>query len=159
MTMKIARFVGFLVFWVIIAGTEPVDLLFGAPAALIVTWASLQLLPLGTRRLHVVALAKLVPRFLYQSIRAGVDVAWRALDPRLPLQPGFVTYRPRLPPGTALSAFCTVTSLLPGTLPSGTDDSGHLMIHCLDKSQPVADQLAAEEALLMKALGYGSGND
>jgi hypothetical protein len=33
------------------------------------------------------------------------------------------------------------------------------MIHCLDKSQPVADQLAAEEALLMKALGYGGGND
>ena len=157
--MKIARLVGFLVFWVTIAGTEPVDLLFGAPAALIVTWASLQLLPLGTRRLRVVALAKLVPRFLYQSIGAGVDVAWRALDPRLPLQPGFVTYRPRLPPGAALSAFCTVTSLLPGTLPSGTDESGRLIIHCLDKDQPIADQLATEEAVLMEALGYGSGND
>jgi multicomponent Na+:H+ antiporter subunit E len=157
--MKIVRLGGFLVFWVIIAGTEPVDLLFGAPAALIVTWASLQLLPPGTRRLRVVALARLVPRFLYQSIDAGVDVAWRALDPRLPLQPGFVTYRPRLPPGAALSAFCTVTSLLPGTLPSGTDESGRLMIHCLDKDQPIADQLATEEALLMEALGYGSGND
>ena len=157
--MKIVRLGGFLVFWVIIAGTEPVDLLFGAPAALIMTWASLQLLPPGTRRLRVVALARLVPRFLYQSIGAGVDVAWRALDPRLPLQPGFVTYRPRLPPGAALSAFCTVTSLLPGTLPSGTDESGRLMIHCLDKDQPIADQLATEEALLMEALGYGSGND
>jgi multicomponent Na+:H+ antiporter subunit E len=157
--MKIVRLGGFLVFWVIIAGTEPVDLLFGAPAALIVTWASLQLLPPGTRRLRVVALARLVPRFLYQSIGAGVDVAWRALDPRLPLQPGFVTYRPRLPPGAALSAFCTVTSLLPGTLPSGTDESGRLMIHCLDKDQPIANQLATEEALLMEALGYGSGND
>jgi len=157
--MKIVRLGGFLVFWVIIAGTEPVDLLFGAPAALIVTWASLQLLPPGTRRLRVVALARLVPRFLYQSIGAGVDVAWRALDPRLPLQPGFVTYRPRLPPGAALSAFCTVTSLLPGTLTSGTDERGRLMIHCLDKDQPIADQLATEEALLMEALGYGSGND
>ena len=157
--MKIVRLGGFLVFWVIIAGTEPVDLLFGAPAALIVTWASLQLLPPGTRRLRVVALARLVPRFLYQSIGAGVDVAWRALDPRLPLQPGFVTYRPRLPPGAALSAFCTVTSLLPGTLPSGTDESGRLMIYCLDKDQPIANQLATEEALLMEALGYGSGND
>jgi multicomponent Na+:H+ antiporter subunit E len=157
--MKIVRLGGFLVFWVVIAGTEPVDLLFGAPAALIVTWASLQLLPPGTRRLRVVALARLVPRFLYQSIGAGVDVAWRALDPRLPLQPGFVTDRPRLPPGAALSAFCTVTSLLPGTLPSGTDESGRLMIHCLDKDQPIADQLATEEALLMEALGYGSGND
>jgi multicomponent Na+:H+ antiporter subunit E len=48
---------------------------------------------------------------------------------------------------------------LPGTLPSGTDERGRLMIHCLDKDQPIADQLATEEALLMEALGYGSGND
>lgn len=152
--MKIVRLAGFLAFWVIIAGTEPVDILFGVPAALIAASASMQLLPARTKRLRVVALAKLVPRFLYQSISAGIDVAWRALDPRLPLQPGFVTYRPRLPPGAALSTFSTVTSLLPGTLPSGTDESGRLIVHCLDTTQPVNDQLAMEEALLMRALGY-----
>ena len=51
MTMKIARSAGFFVLWVIIAGTEPVDLLFGMPASLLVTSASLQLLPPGTKRL------------------------------------------------------------------------------------------------------------
>jgi multicomponent Na+:H+ antiporter subunit E len=51
-----------------------------------------------------------------------------------------------------------VTSLLPGTLPCGTDESGGLIIHCLDASQPVAEQLAAEEALLVKALG-AAGSD
>jgi multicomponent Na+:H+ antiporter subunit E len=157
--MNIARLGGFLAFWIVIAGTEPVDVVFGVPAALIAAWASLQLLPAGTKRMRLVALAGLVPRFLYQSVRAGIDVALRALDPRLPLRPGFVTYRPRLPPGPALSAFCTVTSLLPGTLPSGSDQSGRLIVHCLDKNQPVADQLATEEALLMKALGYGRGDD
>ena len=46
-----------------------------------------------------------------------------------------------------------MTSLLPGTLPCGSDASGGLAIHCLDVSQPVAAQLAAEEAVLLQALG------
>lgn len=150
------RVAGFLAFWIIVAGTKPADLFIGFVAAGIVAWVSLHLLPPGTVRLRPVALAKLVSRFLYQSIVAGVDVAWRALDPRLPLRPGYVIYRPRIPPGTMRNAFCTMTSLLPGTLPSGPDDSGGLVIHCLDDTQPVVEQLAAEEALLINALGGNS---
>jgi multicomponent Na+:H+ antiporter subunit E len=157
--MKIALVGGFFAFWVIIAGTNPVDLLVGVPVALVVAWASWTLLPTGTKRFRVAALAGLVPRFLYQSVSAGVDVAWRALDPRLPVQPGFVHYQPRLPPGPGRSAFCTITSLFPGTLPSGTDSGGRLVVHCLDRTQPVAAQLATEEALLIRALGYESGDD
>jgi multicomponent Na+:H+ antiporter subunit E len=149
---------GFLAFWVIIAGTNPADLLAGVLAAIIATGVSLRLLPPKTIRLRPIALAKLVLRFLYQSIYAGVDVAWRALDPRLPLQPGYVIYRSRLPPGTMRNAFCTMTSLLPGTLPSGTDESGGLIVHCLDETQPVTEQLAVEEALLVKAIGGANGD-
>lgn len=156
--IPLTRTAVFLAIWIVIAGTKPVDLCVGALAAIIVAWASVRLLPAGTNRLRPVALAKLVPRFLYQSVSAGVDTAWRALHPRMPLEPGFVTYRPRLPSGAARNAFCTMTSLLPGTLPSGTDENGNLIIHCLDKTQPVAEQLAAEEALLIKALGHESGN-
>jgi multicomponent Na+:H+ antiporter subunit E len=124
----------------------------GLFAAAIGTWASLSLLPPGQRDFRPVALARLFVRFLWQSIPAGLDVAWRALDPRLPLRPGFAIYRTRLPPGLTRSAFCTVTSLLPGTLPCGTDEGGRLIIHCLDVNQPVAEQLAAEEGRLGRAL-------
>ena len=55
--------------------------------------------------------------------------------------------------GTAQSAFCTMTSLLPGTLPCGTDASGAVVIHCLDVTQPAVAQLAAEEASFVRALG------
>src|SRR4029077_17597335 len=67
MTAKIARSAAFFVLWVIIAGTEPVDLLFGIPASLLVASASLQLLPPGTKRPSIIAFAGLVSRFLYQS--------------------------------------------------------------------------------------------
>jgi multicomponent Na+:H+ antiporter subunit E len=154
----LARTAGFLAFWLILSGFGPVTLLVGALAAVIATWTSLRLLPPGRWSFRPLALAKLVLRFLRQSIGAGIDVAWRALDPRLPVRSGFVVYETHLPPGPMRNAFCTMTSLLPGTLPSGSDESGRLVIHCLDITQPVAEQLAREEALLVRALGWTRHN-
>jgi multicomponent Na+:H+ antiporter subunit E len=148
-----ARVTFFFIFWLILYGVESADLLIGVAAAITATWASRRLLPPGRGILHPIALARLVLRFPLQSIVAGFDVAWRALDPRLPLQPGFVLYRSRLPLGPPRNAFCTFTGLLPGTLPSGSDQDGNLIVHCLDVSQPVIEQLAAEEAMLRRVLG------
>ena len=58
-------------------------------------------------------------RFLGQSVVAGVDVARRALDPRLPLPPGLCDLSVGLPPGPARNMFTTLMSLLPGTVPTG----------------------------------------
>jgi multicomponent Na+:H+ antiporter subunit E len=138
-----------------LAGVDPANLPAAVVAVVAATWASLRLLPPGTRRVSPLGLTRLSLRFLRQSIVAGVDVARRALDPRLPVRPGFVSFRSRLPPGTARSAFCTLTSLLPGTLPAGTDESGALLVHCLDISQPLETQLAVEEALFMGVLRDG----
>jgi multicomponent Na+:H+ antiporter subunit E len=98
-------------------------------------------------------LAVLAVRFVWQSVVAGVDVVRRALDPRLPLRPGFVVYPIRLRPYLARNAFLTLSSLLPGTLPVGSDESGAVLIHCLDILQPVIAQITAEELLLTRALG------
>jgi multicomponent Na+:H+ antiporter subunit E len=150
----LARAAGFLGFWLILLGFSAVDLLVGALAALMAASVSLRLLPPGRWTLRPVVLAGLAVRFFQQSIWAGIDVAWRALDPRLPLRPGFVSYRPRLPPGPARNAFLTMMSLLPGTLPCGPDEEGALAIHCLDVSQPVIEQLTAEETAFSRAVGH-----
>lgn len=152
----LARGAGFFVFWVTIAGAGPADLVVGAVAASLATWASFSLLPAGRWRFRPVALVRLAVRFLLQSVAAGVNVAWRALDPRMPLKPGFVVYRPTLPPGPGRNAFCTMASLLPGTLPCGADESGGVVIHCLDLDEPVAEQYAEEEAIFLHALGGAS---
>ncbi len=150
----LARTAGFLAFWLILSRFDPVTFLVGALAAVVATWTSLRLLPPGRWRFRPFALGQLVLRFLRQSIGAGIDVAWRALDPRLPLRPGFVVYQAHLPPGSMRNAFCTMMSLLPGTLPCGSGESGGLLIYCLDITKPVAQQLAREEALLVQALGW-----
>jgi multicomponent Na+:H+ antiporter subunit E len=150
------RSAAFLGLWLILAGADPADLPAGVVAIAAATWTSMRLLPQGSSRPSPGALIRLALRFVRQSIVAGVDVAWRAFDPRLPLQPGFVIYPARLPPGPALNAFCTLTSLAPGTLPAGPDDGGAIVIHCLDVGRPVAAHLAEDERLFTLPLGdYG----
>ena len=150
---SLSRFAFFFAFWLILYGVKSADLLIGIIASIIATWASRRLVPPGRGRLRPIPLVRLALRFLRQSIVAGFDVAWRAFDPRMPLRPGFVVYQSHLPLGPMQNAFCTITGLLPGTLPSGSDENGDLVIHCLDVSQPVLEQLAAEEALLRQVLG------
>jgi multicomponent Na+:H+ antiporter subunit E len=152
------RALGFLVLWVVVTGSSPADLVAGAVAAFAATLASLHLLRPGTGRVRPAALARLVLHFLRQSAVAGIDVARRALDPRLPLNPGFVVYPVRLPPGLGRNMFTALMSLLPGTVPTGSAEGGGLLIHCLDVEQPVAAQLAAEEALFVAVVGASRNN-
>jgi multicomponent Na+:H+ antiporter subunit E len=91
--------------------------------------------------------------FLRQSAISGLEVAWRAFDPRLSLRPGFVVCPLRLPSGGKRSAFCALSSLLPGTLPTGFGANGAMIVHCLDTERPVAASFAAEETLFIKAAG------
>jgi multicomponent Na+:H+ antiporter subunit E len=149
----ISRAAVFFGFWLVLTGAQTGDLAAGLVAAVAATWASLRLMPAQEWNLHPIRLGKFVLHFLRQSIAAGIDVAQRALDPRLPLRPGFVVYQARLPPGTKRDAFCAIMSLLPGTLPCGPAEGNGLTIHCLDVTQPVVEQLAEEEDLCMQALG------
>jgi len=155
----ISRAAGFFGFWLVLTGAQTGDLAAGLVAAGAATWASLRLMPAQEWNLHPIRLGKFVLHFLRQSIAAGIDVAQRALDPRLPLRPGFVVYQARLPPGAKRDTFCAIMSLLPGTLPCGPAEGNGLIIHCLDVTQPVVEQLAAEEALCMQALGGAQRND
>jgi multicomponent Na+:H+ antiporter subunit E len=138
--------------WVVIdQSAKPGNLVVGALATIAATWLSLKLLPPARGRVRLGRLLALLPRFLWQSLVAGFDVARRAFAPRLDLQPGFVDYRTQLSRGTSRSAFELIASLMPGSVPSD-DGPGHIEFHCLDTRQQVAEQLAAEERAYAPAL-------
>jgi multicomponent Na+:H+ antiporter subunit E len=149
----VVRWLVFLGTWFVLYGPDLTALPVGAGAAVAATWTSLRLLPAGSFHPRPGSLFVLALRFVWQSVVAGIDVARRALEPRLPLRPGFVTYSIRMRPSPARSTFLSVASLLPGTLPTGLDETGALVVHCLDTEQPVVAQMAAEETRLIRALG------
>ena len=148
-----ARTAGLFGLWLILTAADPADLAVGVFAAVAATWVSLRLLPAAPLRIRPVALAAFLAHLAREAIRAGFDVAWRALDPRRPLQPGFVSHRLRLPAGSSRDIFGTLASLMPGTVAAGREGRDQLIVHCLDLRQPVAAQLAADEARLAKVLG------
>jgi len=146
---SVLRASGFLAVWIALIGWKPLDLAMGLLTAVAATWLSLVLQPPRHRtgRVTLIALVRLAGHFLWQSVVAGLDVARRAFDPRMPLQPGFVSYPLSFPPGPGRNVFASWTSLLPGTVPVA-DDGQTLLYHCLDVGQPIAKQLGIEEALL-----------
>ena len=144
----------FLIFWLMISGWAPADLPVGLAAVAVATWVSFRLLPPKRSPLRLASLATLAASFLRQSVISGTDVAGRALNPRLTLNPGFLACPLRLPEGGERSAFCALSSLMPGTLPTGTNDQDELLVHCLDVGQPVAANLKAEERLFIRAIGF-----
>lgn len=141
----------FLGLWLVLSGVNIADIPAAAVAIVAATWTSLRLLEPAASRRSPLAIAQLAFLFLWHSIVAGVDVARRALDPRLPLNPGFVAYPTRLSRGVRRNVFTTLTSLLPGTVPTGQEND-LIVYHCLDVGQPVLEELAAEEAALVRAL-------
>lgn len=150
--VAVLRAAMFLCIWVVIdQSAKPANVLVGLIATAAATWLSLRLLPPASGRVRVTALALLLPRFLWQSLRAGLDVALRALHPRLPLQPGFVDYPVQLPRGSARNAFELISSLLPGSVPTDETDTA-IEYHCLDVGQPVVADLATEERAYARAL-------
>jgi len=147
----VLRWLGYLALWVALIGLDPVDLVVGGLAAAIATWASLRLMPAGAHPVRAAGLPRLALRFLGQSVSAGIDVARRVFSPSMPLQPGLYQYPTHYGRGPARNAFASITSLLPGTLAVRDDEQG-ILYHCLDLSQPVAADLAAEEAAVARAL-------
>jgi multicomponent Na+:H+ antiporter subunit E len=153
-----ARGAVFLGLWLMLSGLQPAELLAGFLVAGLATWASAVLSPPGEWRFRPFSLAAFCLRFFRQSLAAGIDVARKALHPSS-LRPGFVVYRPKILPGSMQTAFCTVMSLVPGTLPSGQIENGAVTIHCLDVDEPVEAQLALEEAALARVFGDGPDDD
>lgn len=152
------RFVLFGLVWLILSRGDAGGLVFGIVTAAGAAWVSLRLLPPGSGRLSLLGLARMLPAFLRNSVLGGIDVARRALHPRMPLDAGWIAYRTKLSKGLPRVSFGSETSLMPGTLVAGGRED-LLYVHCLDRSQDVERNLRTEEARIAAALAEEDGAD
>lgn len=155
------RFVLYGAIWWLLTNGRPDALVFGACCAAAAALVPLVIGDAGDAAAQrallptVLRLPLLLPFFLWQSLRGGVDVALRALKPRLPLAPAMMDYRLRLPPGPAPVMMASLVSLMPGTLAmiSGT----RLKVHVLDARRDYSDELERLEALVARVFGIALG--
>ena len=82
--------------WWVIAGGAPASWIVGGPAVLAAAWAVGRLGTGAGIRLSMTGLLRFLPFFIWESLRAGVDVALRTLAPRTRVAPDFLRYQTRL---------------------------------------------------------------
>ncbi len=122
------------------------------PCLISAAFASTALAPSQRVRWRLKGFLAFVGFFLLQSVRSGIDVARRALHPRLPIDPNFVRFEFRLPPGPARVFLVNTISLLPGTLSVELQDTSAL-IHVLDERLPIAHTLRILEGRVAEMFG------
>jgi multicomponent Na+:H+ antiporter subunit E len=80
-----------------------------------------------------------LPWILYQIILANVDVAKRVLDPKMPIDPGMITFESVLKTDLSKTTLANSITLTPGTVTIDIDDDTFL-IHAIAK-EPADDLL------------------
>lgn len=80
-----------------------------------------------------------VPLFIWECIKANIDVAYRVIHPDLPINPGIVKVKTILKTDTGLTFLANSITLTPGTMTVDIDQgNGFLYIHWIDvKSKDV----------------------
>lgn len=126
----LSRTVFFAFAWLILTEGDWGAWVFGVLAVPAAVALSLWLLP-PEHPLRLLRVIGVLPKFLWESVKGGVDVAWRAFMPRMPIAPGWVVVPVALP-DTAQVVLSAELSLMPGTLVAGTQDN-QLLVHVLDR--------------------------
>lgn len=74
-----------------------------------------------------------VPLFIWECIKANIDVAYRVIHPDLPINPGIIKVKTTLKSDTALTFLANSITLTPGTMTVDIDrENGILYIHWID---------------------------
>lgn len=125
---------------------------FGAIAVVVAALATFLFAPPLPSTWKPIGLVRFSLFFLFESLRAGADVALRALHPKLPLNPGWVHYSLQLPPGSPRVLFINAVSLLPGTLSADVKDNV-VSIHTLLTAAETEPELESLEAQIADLFG------
>ena len=142
----------FAVLWAVLTGGSPLSWVVGVPVAAGAAALAVWLGPGSGRAVRPVAAAVFAGFFLVESLRGGWDIARRAVHPALPIDPGQLTYRLRLPPGTPRVLFANTVSLLPGTLSLEIGEEV-LHVHAVDQRMPIRASLARLEERIAALYG------
>lgn len=144
------RLAALSVVWLFIVNGTASSWWIGVPVVVLAAAATLPIrtyVPIVWREL-----LRFIPFLLARALRGGMDVAWRALHPRLPLNPGLIEYPLRLPQGLPRVVMANTVNLVPGTLTAEVK-AGALQVHVIDRQAPFLEELEAVENAVARMFG------
>lgn len=149
-SISLSRGLLFAIIWWILTDGSASSWWIGVPVILLAVITSNALIP--PTRLAWSGLLRFIPFFFTRSLMGGVDVAWRAFHPSLPIAPDLIAYPLRLPSGLPQVFMANTVSLLPGTLSAELGQSA-LQVHVLDRRKDFVAELEAVEINVARVFG------
>jgi len=138
------------IWWVLTEGDTGM-LLAGLPfaAAAAAFWCFLSS-PVPVR---IGALSLFFIYFVWQSLRAGIDVSLRVMRPSLPINPAIINIPLRLPDGPARVFLSDTINLMPGTL-TVMITGDMIEVHVLDENAPSLERARLLENRVAAVFGH-----
>lgn len=149
----LVRLTGFALLWVLLSAASAKNLPLAAITIVSATVASFQLWPAHPHRVRWSRLPGLLAFFLWNALQGGLDVARRALSPRLRVAPDLLEYKCRLQSESGRVWFTWMIGLMPGTASVQWHDGGCIVVHVIDQTRYDHASLQRLEQRLAALLG------
>lgn len=142
-------------FWVLLSGFfDFMHLFLGVICSLLVAYISHDLLvgeaEIRTSSKRVLRFLAYLPWLLYQILLANIDVAYRTLHPKMPIEPGIIRFKTNLKTEMALTTLANSITLTPGTVTIDVRE-GEYFVHAIAK-EPAEGLLAGEMQARVKKI-------
>jgi len=158
--MFFSTFVFCFLVWILLAGVSPPELILGAAISIVLALliAKFTDISIGwkTPVQIVLFIVLYIPVFLYELVKSNIDVLFRVLNPKLPINPGFVKVKSEVKGNLGKLILANSITLTPGTISVDADDEG-IFVHWIDvkgsSDEEYSEKIAGKfERLLRKVL-------
>ncbi len=134
---RLIYFVVSFIVWLLLTWTlEAQVVIAGLAASIVVALLFHEILPkehhIFVSPIRIFWLLVYIPVFFYYVIIANLDVVYRALHPKMPINPGIVKIKTELKTESGITALANSITLTPGTLTVDLTDDGFLYIHWIN---------------------------
>lgn len=141
-------------FWIFLSGqlSSAFHLIAGAISSALVAFLSHDLLVKGKSDKLIIKswrLLRYIPWELWQIVLANIDVAYRVLHPKMPIDPRVIEFETPLRGDWALTTLANSITLTPGTITINVEpERGKFQVHAIAKEP--ADALLVDQTMQRK---------
>ncbi|MBI5237230.1 MAG: Na+/H+ antiporter subunit E [Deltaproteobacteria bacterium] len=144
----ILTFIIMLIFWILLSGEFNLILLISAVfASLFVAYISRDLLigdaDIRAGVIRIWRTLKYLPWLLWQILLSNIDLVYRTLHPKMPIDPCVVKFDTSLRTDIGITILANSITLTPGTVTVDATRDGAFMVHAIAK-EPAESLLAGE---------------
>ncbi|MFO7611419.1 MAG: Na+/H+ antiporter subunit E [Clostridia bacterium] len=122
--------------WILVAGTGYPELILGAAVSLVLALLLGKICGIRmswkTPFSAILFIVLYVPVFLFELVKANIDVLFRVLNPKLPINPGFVRIETGVNEKFGKLILANSITLTPGTISVDADDDGGIYVHWIN---------------------------